>query len=104
MNLSSFFINRPIFAAVISIMIFLRGLISIPMLPISEYPEVVPPSIVINAQFPGANPTVIAETVATPLEEQINGVENMLYMFSQATSDGLLTLTVTFQLGTDPDL
>ena len=73
-------------------------------LPISEYPEVVPPSVVVNAQFPGANPKTIAETVATPLEEQINGVENMLYMFSQAASDGKLTLTVTFKLGTDPDL
>src|SRR5688572_6547939 len=74
------------------------------LLPISEYPEVVPPSVVVTAQFPGANPKVIAETVATPLEEQINGTENMLYMFSQAASDGKLTLTVTFALGTDPDL
>ena len=73
-------------------------------LPISEYPEVVPPSVVVTAQFPGANPKMIAETVATPLEEQINGTENMLYMFSQAASDGTLTLTVTFKLGTDPDL
>src|SRR6266568_3746358 len=73
-------------------------------LPISEYPEVVPPTVVVKAQFPGANPKVIAETVASPLEEQINGTENMLYMFSQASSDGLLTLTVTFKLGTDPDL
>lgn len=104
MNLSSFFINRPIFAAVLSILIFLGGLISIPLLPISEYPEVAPPSIVVTAQFPGANPKVIAETVATPLEEQINGVENMLYMSSQATTDGLLTLTVTFKIGTNPDL
>ena len=81
-----------------------RGLIAMTQLPISEYPEVVPPSVVVRAQFPGANPKVIAETVATPLEEQINGVENMLYMFSQAASDGTLTLTVTFKLGTDPDL
>src|SRR6201996_4520676 len=73
-------------------------------LPISEYPEVVPPSVVVTAQFPGANPETIAETVATPLEEQINGVESMLYMSSQAASDGTLTLTVTFKLGTDPDL
>lgn len=104
MNLSKFFIDRPIFAGVSSIIIFLAGLISIFQLPISEYPEVVPPSVVVTAQFPGANPKVIAETVATPLEEQINGVENMLYMFSQAASDGTLTLTVTFKLGTDPDL
>ncbi len=73
-------------------------------LPISEYPEVVPPSVVVTAQFPGANPTTVADTVATPLEEQINGVENMLYMSSQAASDGTLTLTVTFKLGTDPNL
>src|SRR5919199_1126698 len=104
MNLSKFFINRPIFAGVISVLIFLAGLVSIPQLPISEYPEVVPPTFVVKAQFPGANPKVIAETVASPLEEQINGTEDMLYMFSQASSDGLLTLTVTFKLGTDPNL
>lgn len=104
MNLSRFFIDRPIFAGVISTVILLAGLIAIPLLPISEYPEVVPPSVIVRAQFPGANPKVIAETVATPLEEQINGVENMLYMFSQAASDGTMTLTVTFKLGTDPDL
>lgn len=104
MSLSKFFVDRPNFAAVISIIIFLAGLIAIPRLPISEYPEVVPPSVVVRAQFPGANPKVIAETVATPLEEQINGVENMLYMSSQAASDGVMTLTVTFKLGTDPDL
>ncbi len=90
--------------AVISVAIFLGGLISMFLLPISEYPEVVPPSIVVKALFPGANPKVIAETVATPLEEQINGTENLLYMFSQAASDGTLTLTVTFKLGTNPDL
>jgi multidrug efflux pump len=104
MNLSRFFIDRPIFAGVISVIIFLGGLVSLLQLPISEYPEVVPPTVVVKAQFPGANPKVIAETVASPLEEQINGTENMLYMFSQASSDGLLTLTVTFKLGTDPDL
>src|SRR6201986_3982449 len=104
MNLSRFFIDRPIFAGVISVTIFLAGMISLFQLPISEYPEVVPPTVVVKAQFPGANPKVIAETVASPLEEQINGTENMLYMFSQASSDGLLTLTVTFKLGTDPNL
>jgi len=104
MNLSRFFIDRPIFAGVISILIFLAGAVSVFQLPISEYPEVVPPTVVVKAQFPGANPKVIAETVATPLEEQINGTENMLYMFSQASSDGLLTLTVTFRLGTDANL
>src|ERR1700750_760426 len=104
MNLSKFFIDRPIFAGVISVIIFLGGLIAMTGLPISEYPEVVPPSVVVKAQFPGANPNVIAQTVATPLEEQINGTENMLYMFSQAASDGTLTLTVTFKIGTNPDL
>src|SRR5580700_252982 len=102
--LSRFFIDRPIFAGVISVAIFLAGLIAMTRLPISEYPEVVPPSVQVTAQFPGANPETVADTVATPLEEQINGVENMLYMFSQASSDGVLTLTVTFKLGTDPDL
>ncbi len=104
MNISKFFIDRPIFAGVISIFIFLVGLISMFQLPISEYPEVVPPSVVVSAVFPGANPKVIAQTVATPLEEQINGVEDMLYMSSQASSDGSLTLTVTFKLGVDPNL
>jgi multidrug efflux pump len=103
MNLSKFFIDRPIFAGVLSLLIFLGGLIAVRGLPISEYPDVVPPSIVVRAQYPGANPKVIAETVATPIEEQINGVEGMLYMSSQATTDGLMTLTVTFTLGTDPD-
>ena len=104
MNLSKFFIDRPIFAGVISVAVFLAGLIAMLQLPISEYPEVVPPSVVVTAQFPGANPNTIADTVATPLEEQINGTENMLYMSSQAASDGTLTLTVTFKLGTDPNL
>src|SRR6201994_419311 len=104
MNLSKFFIDRPIFAGVISVIIFMAGLIAMTQLPISEYPEVVPPSVVVTAQFPGANPQTIAETVATPLEEQINGTENMLYMGSSAASDGTLTLTVTFKLGVDPDL
>jgi multidrug efflux pump len=84
--------------------IFIAGLISMFGLPISEYPEVVPPSVVVRAIYPGANPRVISEAVATPLEEQVNGVENMLYMSSQSTSDGVLTLTVTFRVGTDPDL
>ena len=103
MNLSKFFIDRPIFAGVLSLLMLLAGVISVTLLPISEYPEVVPPSVVVRASYPGANPKVIAETVATPIEEQINGVEGMLYMSSQATTDGAMTLTVTFKLGTDPD-
>jgi len=104
MNLSRFFIDRPIFAGVLSLLILIAGLIALRFLPVAEYPEVVPPSIVVRANYPGASPGVIAETVATPLEEAINGVEDMLYMGSQATSDGRMTLTVTFKLGTDADL
>ena len=104
MNISRFFVDRPIFAGVISLLIFIAGLLAMFQLPISEYPEVSPPSVVVNASYPGANPKVIAETVARPLEEQLSGVENMIYMFSQATTDGRMTLTVTFKIGTDPDL
>ncbi len=103
MNLSKFFIDRPIFAGVLSLLMLIAGLVALRGLPISEYPEVAPPTIVVRAQYPGANPKVIAETVATPLEESINGVEGMLYMNSQATTDGVMTLAVTFKLGTDPD-
>lgn len=100
---SQFFIRRPIFAAVISILFFISGAISVGLLPITEYPEVVPPTVVVSAAYPGANPKVIAETVASPLEQEINGVENMLYLSSQATSDGRLSVTVTFAIGTDVD-
>ncbi|MED5513408.1 multidrug efflux RND transporter permease subunit [Pseudoalteromonas sp. PA2MD11] len=103
MKFSHFFIQRPIFAAMLSLIFLIAGAISLFQLPVSEYPEVVPPTVVVTANYPGANPTVIAETVATPLEQEINGTENMLYMFSQATSDGRMTLTVTFALGTDLD-
>ncbi len=103
MGFSRFFIDRPIFAAVLSIVIFVAGAIAIPLLPISEYPEVVPPTVVVQATYPGANPKVIAETVSSPLEEQINGVENMMYMKSVAGSDGVLQMTITFAPGTDPN-
>jgi hydrophobe/amphiphile efflux-1 (HAE1) family protein len=101
---SRFFIDRPIFAVVLSLIIFAAGLIAIRGLPISEYPEVTPPTITVSARYPGANPTVLAQTVGTPLEDAINGVERMLYMTSSATADGSLSLTVTFDIGTDVDL
>jgi hydrophobe/amphiphile efflux-1 (HAE1) family protein len=103
MNISDFFIKRPIFAGVLSIIIFLVGAIALFRLPISEYPEVVPPTVIVRASYPGANPKTISETVAAPLEQAINGVEHSIYMFSQATSDGAMTLTITFALGTNLD-
>ena len=103
MKIAQYFVERPILAGVLSVLFLIAGSIAVFKLPISEYPEVVPPTVVVKASYPGANPKVIAETVATPLEEQINGVEGMLYTSSQATSDGQMTLTVTFALGTDLD-
>src|ERR1700684_3113070 len=102
-DLSNFFIVRPIFALVTSIIIFSLGLIAIPILPSGEYPEVVPPSVVVRATYPGANPKEIADSVADPLEEAINGVEGIMYMKSVAGSDGSLQVIVTFRSGTDPD-
>ena len=103
MKFSHFFITRPIFAGVLSLLLVIVGGISLRKLPVSEYPEVVPPTVVVRAVYPGANPKVIAETVASPLEQAINGIEDSLYLFSQSTADGVMTLTVTFKLGTDID-
>ena len=103
MRFSRFFIERPIFAVVLSLLIVVAGGLALFKLPISEYPNVVPPTVVVRATYPGANPKVIAETVAAPLEQQINGVEGVLYTFSQSTADGVMTLTITFALGTDID-
>ncbi|MBB6240734.1 multidrug efflux RND transporter permease subunit [Rhodanobacter sp. MP1X3] len=103
MKLAQYFVDRPILAGVLSVLLLIAGTISLFQLPIGEYPEVVPPTVVVHASYPGANPKVIGETVATPLEEQMNGVEGMLYTASQSTSDGAMTLTVTFALGTNLD-
>ncbi len=102
-GIAQFFISRPIFASVISIVILIVGALAYFNLPIAQYPEVVPPTVVVTAVYPGANPQVIADTVASPIEQEINGVEDMLYMSSQATTDGRLQITITFKLGTDLD-
>src|SRR5688572_2653903 len=104
MNFAHFFIRRPVFAAVLSIVIVILGLIAMFQLPIAQYPEVAPPTVVVTARYPGANPKVIAETVATPIEQEVNGVEDMLYMSSTSSSDGVMALTITFKVGTDLNL
>lgn len=104
MKFSYFFIERPIFASVLSMLIVLAGGITAFLLPIAQYPDVVPPTVVVSAFYPGANAQTIADTVATPIEEQINGVSGMLYMSSQSTNSGSMTLTVTFAQGTNPDI
>ena len=93
---SRFFIDRPIFASVLSIIITLGGLVAWLALPVAQYPEITPPTIEVSASFPGANSTTVAETVGAPLEQQVNGVEGMLYMSAQSTNDGTYTLTITF--------
>ena len=100
---SKFFIERPIFATVISLIIVLAGLVSMKVLPVEQYPNIVPTEIQVTATYPGATAEVLADTVAAPLEQEINGVKNMIYMYSNATSSGYLTLGVVFDIGTDPD-
>lgn len=103
MNISRFFIDRPIFAAVVAVFITLMGVFAYPLLPLSQYPEIAPPTITINTAYPGASAETVAETVAAPIEQEVNGVEGMLYVSSSSTSDGAVSVTVTFQPGTDLD-
>src|ERR1700758_4282871 len=102
--LARFFIDRPVLAWVISIVIILLGVIAAGLLPVSEYPEITPPTVRVSANYPGASPQVVADTVAAPIEQQVVGVEGMLYMSSQSNSDGSYTLDVTFALGTDVNM
>src|SRR5438132_9909153 len=99
-----FFITRPVFAMVISVLVVLAGGLALTQLPIAQYPEVVPPQVVVTAVYPGADAKTVSETVASPIEDQVNGVEGMMYMESQCTNDGAMQLTVTFKLGTNPDM
>ena len=102
--LSKFFIDRPIFAAVLSVVIVIAGAIAVTTLPIAQYPEIAPPTVQVTCAYPGANASVVADTVASPIEQQVTGVENMLYMSSQCTNDGQYSLTVTFDVGVNLDM
>src|SRR5712672_3985055 len=104
MRISHFFIDRPIFAAVVSIVFVIIGGVSFARLPVAQYPEIAPPVINVSGQYPGASADVVASTVATPLEQQINGVENMIYMSSNSTADGRFSIQVSFELGTNLDI
>ena len=101
---STIFINRPIMASVISIVIVLLGALSVPLLPVASMPDITPPTVKVTTSYPGANANVVEETVTAPIEQEVNGVEDMLYMASKSGSDGSLDLTVTFAIGTDPDM
>ena len=102
-NFSRFFIERPIFASVLAIIITIAGLVSSFALPISQYPEIAPPTVTISASYPGASAETLAKTVAAPIEEQLSGVENMIYFSSSAAADGSVGITATFEVGTDVD-
>lgn len=104
MTFPRFFVDRPIFAIVLSVLMLIAGGITLFQLPLSEYPSVTPPTVQVTAAYPGASPEVMAETVAAPLEQAINGVENMLYMSSQSATDGRMTISISFKQGTDPDV
>src|ERR1700755_2978626 len=101
MKISHFFIDRPIFAAVVSIVFVILGLVSFARLPVAQYPDIAPPTLNVPGQYPGASADVVASTVVSPIEDQINGVENMIYMSSNSTSDGRFSIAVTFDLGTN---
>src|ERR1700735_641755 len=98
MRISQFFIDRPIFAAVVSIVFVILGGVSFSRLPVAQYPEIAPPGVVVSGQYPGASADVVASTVVTPVEEQINGVENMIYMSSNSTADGTFSIPVSFDI------
>ena len=102
--ISHFFIDRPIFASVLSIVLTIAGLVAVFSLPIAQYPDVTPPTVLVTASYPGANAQTVRDTVAAPIEQQVSGVENMIYMSSQCTNDGFYILVVTFKLGMDSDM